>query len=83
MGLLPRRIRPAYVAAPVEPPVPAEVRIAQIDAQTYEAYLAGDMPRVNRLIDMRLAIRPARKPRPVPVIPGRVESIIDNYWENP
>jgi hypothetical protein len=35
---------------------------------------------LDRLLDRRarLTVRPA-----VPVVPGRVTSIIDNYWENP
>jgi hypothetical protein len=81
MGLF-DKIRPAYVTAPAEPPVPDEVRIADLDAQAYEAFLAGDTAKADRLLDLRNAIRPAR-PRPVPVVPGRVDSIIDNYWENP
>jgi hypothetical protein len=82
MGLFERKIRPAYVTAPVEPPVPDEVRVADLDAQAYEAFLAGDTAKADRLLDLRNAIRPA-KPRPVAVVQGRADSIIDNYWENP
>jgi hypothetical protein len=81
MGLF-DKIRPAYVTAPAEPPVPDEVRIADLDAQAYEAFVAGDTAKANRLLDLRNAIRPARS-RPVPVVQGRVDSIIDNYGENP
>jgi hypothetical protein len=79
MGLF-DKIRPAYVTAPAEPPVPDEVRVADLDAQAYEAFLAGDTAKAD--IDLRNAIRPA-KPRPVPVVPGRVDSIINNFLENP
>ncbi len=83
MSLRRKRLSPDFIAVPAEQPVPDEVRIADIDAQAYEAFLAGDMPRADRLIDMRNAIRPAKEPRPAPVVSGRVDSIIDNYWENP
>jgi hypothetical protein len=86
MGLF-DKIRPAYVTAPVEPPVPDEVRVADLDDKL--AAIA-EIPRderseglewqADRLLDLRNAIRPAR---PVPVVQGRVDSIIDNYGENP
>jgi hypothetical protein len=77
------RISADFIAVPAEQPVPDEVRIADLDSQAYEAFRAGDMATADRLIDLRNAIRPAKEPRPVPVVPGRVDSIIDNYWENP
>jgi len=83
MGLFPRKVRPAFVTAPVEPPVPDETRIGYLDTQARWAYLAGDIAAMDSLIDQRNAIRPAKEPRPVPVVPGRVDSIIDNYGENP
>jgi len=89
MSFIPRKIRPAFVTAPAEQPVPDEVRIADLDRQLAAVSEAlrtvrveGLLARADGLLDQRNAIRPA-KPRPVPVIPGRVESIIDNYWENP
>jgi len=83
MSLFPRKIRPAFETPPAEPPVPDEVRVADLDTQAYEAFQAGDKAKADRLIDLRNAIRPAKEPRPVPVVPGRVDSIIANYWENP
>jgi hypothetical protein len=83
MSLRRKRLSPDFLAVPAEQPVPDEVRIADIDAQAYEAFKAGDKDKADRLIDMRNAIRPAKEPRRVPVVPGRVDSIIDNYWENP
>jgi hypothetical protein len=77
------RLSPDFIAAPAEQAVvPDEVRVADLDAQAYEAFLAGDTAKADRLIDLRNAIRPGR-PREVPVNPGRVDSIIDNDWENP
>jgi hypothetical protein len=88
MGLF-DKIRPAYVTAPAEPPVPDEVRIAEIDIKLRSISVIprcerGEGPdwQTDRLLDLRNAIRPA-KPRPVPVVQGRVDSIIDNYGENP
>jgi hypothetical protein len=88
MGLF-DKIRPAYVTAPAEPPVPVEVRIAEIDEELTAIFAVPPADRseavwrrADRLLDMRFAIRPA-KPRPVPVVQGRVDSIIDNYGENP
>lgn len=83
MSLRRKRLSPDFIAVPAEPPVPDEVRVADLDAQAYEAFQAGDKAKVDRLIDLRNAIRPAKEPRPVPVVPGRIESAIDNYQENP
>lgn len=83
MGLFERKIRPAFVAAPVEPAlaVPDEVRVADIDAklanisEALQVYRAeGLISRADRLLDLRNAIRPAK---------GCVDSIIDNHQENP
>jgi hypothetical protein len=76
------RLSPDFIAVPAEQPAPIEDRIADMDTRVHEAFLAGDVAHADRLLDLRNAIRPA-KPRPVPVVPGRVDSIIDNYWENP
>jgi hypothetical protein len=84
MGLFERKIS-------TEPPMvtPDEVKVADLDDKL--AAIA-EIPRddrseglvwqENQLLDRRNKIRPG-KPRPVPVVPGRVDSIIDNYWENP
>lgn len=53
-----------------------EARIAEVDAQVDEAWHYGEMALVDRLLDMRNAIRPPRpaprRARPsVPVVPGR------------
>lgn len=61
--------------------MPVEVRIADLDAQTWVAFKTGDKAMADDLIDERNAIRPARPPRPVPVMPGPLDSI--NHWENP
>jgi hypothetical protein len=89
MGLF-DKIRPAYVTAPVEPPVPDEVRIAEIDIKLRSIAVIprcergeGSDWQTDRLLDLRNAIRPAREPRPVPVVQGYVDTIIDNYGENP
>lgn len=37
---------------------------------------------VDYFLDQRLAMRQPR-PREVPVVPGRAEASITNYWENP
>lgn len=79
MGLFERKIRPAYVTAPVEPPVPDEVRVADLDDKL--SVLARTVNRVpgvcDWLIDRRNAIRPGRP------VPDPIESIIDNDRENP
>jgi hypothetical protein len=87
MGLFERKIRPAFVDAPAEPPVPTEVRIAGIDKRLIEAaemrpWDSDTRAEMNWLLDQRNKIRPGR-PLPVPVVPGRIDSIIDNYGENP
>jgi hypothetical protein len=64
------RISPDFIAAPADvvPPVD-EWRLAELDQALVEARDCEDWYRVDRLLDMRNAIRP---PRPsVPVIPGR------------
>lgn len=38
----------------------------------------GQWDELDRLLDRRMRLRPA-----VPVVPGRVESIVANYQENP
>lgn len=90
-GLFRRRERlsPDFIAVHYEQPVPIEVKVADIDDKLTAI---AEIPRddrseglewqTDRLLDLRNAIRPA-KPRPVPVVPGRVDSIIDNYGENP
>lgn len=50
--------------------VDREDEIAAIDRQLDEAFHYGEMALVDRLLDMRNAVRPPR-PRSVPVIPGR------------
>lgn len=67
--------------APAEPGVHAravadrEDEIADIDAQTWEAWRRGEKMLVDRLLDMRLGVRPPRpapRVRPsVPATPGR------------
>jgi hypothetical protein len=85
MGLFERKIRPAFVTAPAEPPVPLEVRIADLDKRL--AVIAEVPPaernealwwQLDRLLDMRNAIR-----RPLPVHAVLLDSIINNYRENP
>jgi hypothetical protein len=85
------RLSPDFFAVPAEPPMvtPDEGKVADIDDKlTAIAEIPRDdrseglVWQENRLLDLRNAIRPAR-PRPVPAIPDRVDSIIDNYWENP
>lgn len=83
------RLSPDFIADPAEQPVPDEVRIADIDDRLTALALIPRADRsdtwddqVDRLLAMRNAIRPAC-PSPVPVVPGRVDSIIDNHWENP
>jgi len=75
------RISPDFFAVPAEQPVPAEVRIAELDQRL--AVIAEVPPaernealwwQLDRLLDQRNAIRPAR---------GRVGSVIDNRRENP
>jgi hypothetical protein len=83
------RLSPDFIAVPAELPVPDEVKVADLDTKL--AAIA-EIPRddrseglvwqEDRLLDLRNAIRPGRS-RPVPVVPGRVDSIIDNYGENP
>jgi hypothetical protein len=77
-----KRLSPDFIAVPAEPPVPDEVRVADLDTQAYEAFLAGDAAKADRLLDLRNAIRPAN-PSPTQVVQGRVDSIIDNDRENP
>jgi hypothetical protein len=85
MGLF-DKIRPAYVTAPAEPPVPDEVRIADVDDRLTAL---ARIPRADRSetwdaqVDRLLAMRAIRPAKPRPVVQGRVDSIIDNYWENP
>lgn len=59
-----------------------EARIERLNAEIWEAFRDGDKARADRLIDMRLAIRPAQESE-VPVVPGRVEASAENYQENP
>lgn len=75
MPLFDRKVR--HVIPPAEPPVPDEVRIADIDDKlTAIALIPRDERsegldwQTDRLLDLRNAIRPAR-PREVPVNPGR------------
>lgn len=63
-----------YTTAPADVvPVDEQRRIDELDVMVFLAAAAGDWPRVDRLLDMRNAIRPARvaSPAQVPVIPGR------------
>jgi len=58
---------------PAAEPVDGEQRIAELDVMILTAKESGDMPRVDRLLDMRLAIRPPKplQVRPsAPVVPG-------------
>jgi hypothetical protein len=49
-----------------------EGEIADIDAQMWEAWRRGEKVLVDRLLDMRLGVRPPRVVRrSVPVVPGR------------
>jgi hypothetical protein len=48
-----------------------EMLIDRYDNAAYIAYLGGDVELMNRLIDERLAIRPAKDAPPVRAIPGR------------
>jgi hypothetical protein len=48
-----------------------EGEIADIDAQMWEAWRRGEKVLVDRLLDMRLGVRPPKPRRSVPVIPGR------------
>lgn len=76
------RISPDFIAVPAEQTiVPDEVRIADLDQRL--AVIAEVPPaernealwwQLDRLLDQRNAIRPAR---------GRVGSVIDNRRENP
>jgi hypothetical protein len=83
------RLSPDFLAVPAEQTVvPVEVRIADLDQRL--AVIAEVPPaernealwwQLDRLLDQRNAIRPAKEPRPV--IPGPIGSIIDNRRENP
>jgi hypothetical protein len=69
-------LRPVESApAPSSPAAdePLVDRIAQLDLRIREAYERGDRDEMDRLIDLRNAIRPARVAASarVPVVPGR------------
>jgi hypothetical protein len=48
-----------------------EAEIADIDVQVALAWRRGEKVLVDRLLDMRLGVRPPKPRRSVPVIPGR------------
>lgn len=80
------RLSPDFIAVPAEPPT-AVKDVADVDKRLQLIALTPDRTSytwalADRLLDQRNAIRPPRV-RPVPVVPGRVDSIIDNYGENP
>jgi hypothetical protein len=83
MGLFNRKISPDFIAVPAEAHDLAkqEADIDRINAAAYAAYQQGDMRNADRLLDMRLAIRPPRDPAEAPVAPG--PDRFDEYWENP
>lgn len=71
--------RPWYAAAAApapsvsRPAADEQDRIAQLDLRIRAAFAAGDRAEMDRLIDLRNAIRPARvvAAARVPVVPGR------------
>lgn len=80
------RISPDFFAIPAESPV-QEAQIEDVDRRLTALKLIPRSQRseawdaiASKLLDERNKIR---KGRPVPVVPGRIDSIIDNYWENP
>jgi len=77
------RLSPDFIAAPAEPPTADEVRIADLDAKlrSIAAFPRGERGQgpewqTDRLLDEWLGIRKKQRK-------GRVDSIINNYWENP
>jgi hypothetical protein len=78
------RISPDFLAVPAEHTVvPDEVRIADLDAKlrSIAAFPRGERGQgpewqTDRLLDEWIDIRKKQRK-------GRVDSIIDNYWENP
>jgi hypothetical protein len=56
---------------PAGPIAAQEMQIEIYDAAAHAAYLGGDRELMDRLLDERLAIRPARDAPPVRAIPGR------------
>jgi hypothetical protein len=82
------RLSPDFIAVPAEQTVvPAEARIAAVDTLLRDAaamrpWDGETRAELNWLLDQRNKIRPGR-PRPVPAIPGPIDSIIDNRRENP
>jgi len=77
------RISPDFFTVPAEPSIIQ--RLADLQSCTdaalrlIDAFAAGPDPDVrDAVLEIRLALRPA-----VPVLPDRVDSIIDNRRENP
>lgn len=62
---------PAGDLTDLAPAATREDRIDRLDAQIRQAWQEGHLTHLDRLLDMRNAIRPPRSAPPVPVIPGR------------
>lgn len=62
------RLSADFIAPPAEPS--GEAMIGQLDDKALIARRSGNLAEMNRLLDLRNAIRPGR-PAEVPVIPGR------------
>jgi hypothetical protein len=82
------RLTPDFIAVPAESPV-REAQIEDVDRRLTALKLIPRNQRseawdaiASQLLDERNKIRKGR-PVPVPVIPGRIGSVIDNDWENP
>jgi hypothetical protein len=69
MGLF-DKIRPAYVTAPVEPPVPDEVRIAEIDIKLRSISVIPAASGARAGLAGRPAARPAQRHPPREAAPG-------------
>jgi hypothetical protein len=89
MGFLRRRdpIRPEFITPPQDLAAIRDVegvdqRLELIAVMNPAERTTYTWAYVDRLLDQRNAIRPGR-PAEVPVVPGRVESIIANRLENP
>jgi hypothetical protein len=77
------RLSPDFIAVPAEGGTVQ--RLADLQSRTdaavrlIDGFAAGPDPDVrDAALEIRLALRPAD-----PAASGRVDSIIDNYWENP
>jgi hypothetical protein len=56
--------------------------VEAIDSRIRKAVGLGDWPLVDHLLEQRHGVCPAR-PIPVPVVPGRVDRSVNEWWENP